>query len=810
MATCLGALLPVRGAVGPLVFTLAMILITAGLARRRRILAALAFPLVFLGVGAAASALRQPPKETVLATLGAAAEAPVILEGVLTEGPEERPDRTRLFLDLVATATAPGTRFHPVEGRLRIDVPGRAQGDPLAGDTVRVWARPRLLDDASFPGGSSRRARAARRGVSLVATASPERVVVVARGGGLTAVAERLRTRVHQAIDRALPPAPAALVRAFATGDRAAIAPEVDQAFQASGLSHLLAVSGLNLAIVAGIVVALLSLVLGWSERVALGVSARRAAAVAALPGVVFYTLLVGASPSAVRSALMVLALLVGRFFSRPREAWSALALAVILMVAWDPTTLGDVSFQLSFAAVAALLRLQPALMQLVPRGVRRAPGWARWPVELFVATLAATVGTLPLVARHFGRVGWAGLVANLPAGPLSSLVLVPLSLLGGLLGTVSDVLAAPILRLAGWAAELLTTLAEHFARLPGATFQIPQPTILECVLFYGVTIGLAAGLAEVGEAPSSQEARPPRVRRRRAYGFAALCALAIVLSYAKDQRARIHRRSVTWVQLPVGQGDAAVLELPGGKTVLVDAGPPGDAAERVILAYLRYRRIPRLDLVVLTHPHADHVGGLPTLAAALPIDRVWWTGDRRESTEALLAPLAVLPTTVVTASTSPFVAGEARLRVLSPRRGPEGYGTVNDASVVLALELGAHRVLLMGDAEADAEAELVASGQDLAAEGVKLGHHGSRTSSTEPFLRKVHPRWAVLSLATDNHFGFPSPEVVARLSALGIESVRTDRGAAIFTLDESGLSGGRADGDAPGRSPGPTPANPR
>jgi competence protein ComEC len=812
VAICLGALLPIATPGVALGFTGGMIVITAGLARRRRILANLLYPLVFLGVGWSAAALELPPHETVLDTLGPAALTPVFLEGVLHEGPEERPDRTRLYVDLVGTATAPGARILPVEGRLRLDLYGRAKEVPLAGDWVRVWARPRALDDAGFPGGTTRRALAARRGVSLVASAPPEHLVVIRSGGGLGVIAERLRTRVHHTIDRALPPGPASLVRAFATGDRSAIPDELDQAFQASGLSHLLAVSGLNLAIVAGIFVFLLGAVLKRSEVIALGFSVRRSAALLAMPAVVFYTFLVGASPSAVRSALMVLALLVGQLSARLRETWSALALAVIVMVAWDPATLGDVSFQLSFAAVAGLLRLQPALMTLVPDRVRTAPTWQRWPVDIFLATVAATVGTMPLVGRHFGRVAWAGLLANLPAGPLSSLVLVPLSLLGGLLGTVSATLAQPILWLAGGAAEALAWLAQAFAGLPGASFEIPQPTILECVLFYGITFGLAAGLAEVPDGPVALSGGPTRVagaKRRRALGFAAACAIAILLSYAGGQWARRHTQDATWVQLPVGQGDAAVLELPEGRTVLVDVGPPGDAAERVILAYLRHRRIPRIDLVVLTHPHADHVGGLPTLAAAIPIGEVWWNGDRRESTDVLLQPLAQLPNRIVTASTTPYRAGEAILRVLSPRRSPEGYATVNDASVVLSLEVHGQRVLLMGDAEADAEAQLVASGIPLQAVAVKLGHHGSRTSSTEPFLAKAQPEWAVYSLGAGNHFGFPSRIVDERLKRMGVQVARTDRGAVIGKLSKLGLEVTGAGVGVPDRSRPPTPTSP-
>ncbi|MCA9553374.1 MAG: DNA internalization-related competence protein ComEC/Rec2, partial [Myxococcales bacterium] len=526
-----------------------------------------------------------------------------------------------------------------------------------------------------------------------------------------------------------------------------------------------------------GLLVLALVAVFRRVPAIALGPGAHRTAALVALPVVALYTALVGAAPSAVRAALMVAALLVGHAFARLREAWSALALAVIVMVAWDPATLGDPGFQLSFASVAALLRIQPALADWLAPRRRSWRAWRRAPVEALLASVAATVGTTPLVLRHFGVLPVAGLIANLPAAPWASLVVVPLSLFGGLLAGVSPELAAPVLKLAGHAAGVLQAMAEHASALPGAAVRLPQPTILECVLFYGATIGFSL----------------PVNRGRGPRRLAWLSVAGLALSLTVGLGARFLSKEVQVTFLPVGQGDGAVVELPGGRAILVDTGPGGsgmDAAERVLLPFLRARRIDSLDAVVLTHAHADHTGSLATLAEQIPIKEVWWTGDAREGPEWLPGLVAELGAREVAAGSEPYVAGPATVRFLGPVKDPRSYGDINDGSVVISVELGARRILMVGDAEAVAEQDLLqACAECLDADVLKAGHHGSRSSTTDAFLTAVSPEHAVLSCGLHNHFGFPHPEVVARLEAAGVRVWRTDlEGAIIVRTDGEAL----------------------
>lgn len=765
--------------------------VAIGLARRGRIIAQVVSLIAFFFAGQAAATLRLPPLETISAT-GGRLDASIIVEGDVVDAPRMAPDSDRLIIDVVATATAVGRTLTPARGRVEIwipaapDAPGgssagaspasvRAAPCGRPGDRVRFWGRMQVPEPSLLPGRDSPRLVAARRGVSLVGSIpSPRHCMVVAEAvrPGLRVTMERFRGAIHDAIDRALPPGRAAVVRAFATGERAGISRSVAHAFNDSGLSHLLAVSGLNLAIIAGLFAICLAWVLRWFPAVTLGFGALRLASVIAIPFVVLYTLIVGASPSAIRAAIMVIALLGAQLVRRISEPWSALALALLVMLAWDPASLGDVSFQLSFAAVAALLRLYPAMRARWAATLLRWPWWSRWPVDVALASAAATIGTAPLVARHFQRMSLAGLLANVPAAPLASLVLVPLSLAGGVLGTVHDGLAQPVLQLAGYAAEALTALATTAASMPGAAIRVPQPSALECILFYVGTIGLSLR---------------PASRRARRIGFVAFMALAVIFTTLQLSRRWTDDLRVTF--LPVGQGDGAVVEFPGGHVMVVDTGPAyGDfsAAETVMIPYLRYRRITSIDTLVLSHAHADHTGGLATFEREFDIAEVWFTDDVREVESAVLEPMARLKRRW---PIQPRSIGGVQVTVLSPVTTASAAAKVNDGSIVLRLDYGRRAIVLAGDAERDAEASMV--DQSLAPVDVlKAGHHGSRTSSTDVFLERLRPAHVVVPVGRANRFGFPHPEVLARFARIGAQVWRTDEhGEIVVTTDGDTLT---------------------
>ena len=748
----------------------------AVLAASQRVASVAVLPIAFAVTGSVMARLDEPPTETLSRHVGWSA-SPLLLEGRVVTAPERRPSGHRLLFDLIGAAPEPTAPLVSATGRVRLTVhTGSPCGAP--GDRIRIWARVRRPRGLAFPGGFAAAEWARREGIALFASAaSSADCVRVARAerSGWTTLFERVRDEIHQAIGEVLTGPEAAVVRALATGDRSGISPEVRTHFQRSGLSHLLAISGLHLAIVSGIFMTGLKQVFLRFDRIALGLGAHRVAAGCALPMVAGYTMLVGASPSAIRAAVMVASVLVGQLVGRAREPYSALALAAVGLLVFDPRVLGDVSFQLSFLAVLALLRAESFMAALrrraSPGGVEVVGRWravfrsaAFSVLGVLGASAAATAGTAPLVAHHFGRLSLVGVLANVPAAPLASIGLVPLALIGGTLALLSETLAAPILELAAGASRMLVAIAAVAGSLPGASVVVSRPSGVETVLFYGVLLALSS----------------PRPLRRRRWVLGLAGVLVVAIGVTTAVRHLSTRLEVTF--LPVGQGDAAVVELPYGRTVLIDSGPPETgrgrgAVERVVLPFLRHRRISRLDLLVLSHPHADHIGGLAALAQDVAIGEVWWSGDRREGSDELLAPLEGLKTRRVRAGAT-WSSGVAELVVQSPDLAPVRYPTVNDASVVVELRMGRRRIWLMGDAEQFAEGRL--AHPPVRADVLKVGHHGSRTSSTEAFLRALGPAHAVISCGVNNRFGFPHSEVLGRLDRLGVTVWRTDRDGAV------------------------------
>ncbi|MCC7386734.1 MAG: DNA internalization-related competence protein ComEC/Rec2 [Deltaproteobacteria bacterium] len=750
--------------------------IVAGIARGQR-RTWLLLPLLYFGAGLAAVVLRATPVEDIRRAAPAATREGAVLEGLLLRAPRDVTGGLALTLEVDAAGDRADAPLSPARGRVEIVARGAPASRCAPGDRVRIIARLFEPLPALLPGGPSAQDAAARRGVALRGRAALPCVVLTPNAGGPRFWPERVRARLHRAIDEALPADSAAIVRAFATGDTSGIDPRTQESFRAAGLSHLLAVSGLNVALTVGTAFLALSMLLRRSERIALHFGAARLAALLALPTAVAYALVVGATPSAVRATVMMSFLLGGVVLQRRADAWNTLAIAVLALLAWDPASLDDPALQLSVAAVASLLAFERPLRDRLGSGWAQRPRWQRWPLEVLLASAAATLGTAPILAVQFQRLSLIGILANVPAAPLASLVLVPLSAIGAALALIAPLAGRPLLVLARWAAELLREVAEHAASLPFAEIRVPPPTWIECGLFYALII------AWLLRSPSNQA--------RRA---SAVLAALLLASLASHPCARWLRDDLEVAVLPVGQGDAILAELPGGATILIDTGPGAEggasAAERVIAPYLRRRWIRRIDLLILTHPHADHTGGLASIARELELGRVWWNGDRREADPSFLALIDTLGARVVTATTAPITLGGARLAVLAPVGRATAYNQVNDGSIVVSLQLGERRFLFAGDAEAASEVAMIAASPDaLAADVLKLGHHGSKSSSGESFLERVRPSHAVSSVGAGNRFGFPHRPVLARLDRLGVTHWRTDtQGLIRFVTDGRAL----------------------
>lgn len=659
-----------------------------------------------------------------------------------------------------------------------VSLPEEFEGEVLGGGVVRVGeARIALRlrglevhrgDRARFfgaaheppprlnPGGRDRRGELRARGIAVEGSA--EVIEVRKRGPALwrrvDEVRERFAARAADLLDRDS----AGLVTALAVGDRSGISRDVEEDLSRSGLVHLLASSGLHLA-VAVFLVRELGRRAFLRTRWAATVRASAAGAALALPFAVVEVLLLGAPWPAVRAGVGAAGALIGTMLGRARDGLAGLALAAGCCAAIEPAAAHDLALQLSVAGIAGLLLLSGPLRDLLPiprpaAGAHRLRRMAEHGLSLSCAAGAASLCTAPLLAAAFHRVSIVSVVANalgllpgLAAIPIATL-LVPFDLLP--LWWIAQVLASATL----FAARL-------FAAIPFAAVEVAAPGLLGCALWY-------SGVALVAR----------RSLRRALLPWSALAAISLVPP-------RHDRLRITF--LAVGQGDSAIVQFPRGGAMLVDGGGdlrwPGqfDPGARDVAPALAELGISRLDVMVLTHPHPDHAGGLLSVLDRVSVGELWMTPEPDAIATAVRARAARHGIPV--RAPHPFSLGGVRVEV--PSRFHEGR-SLNDNSIVLRLIDGDAAALLAGDVEALTESELAQGAAELRACLLKAPHHGSRTSSTEAFLRRVSPEDTVYSVGAGNRFHFPNPDVIARTPG---RHFSTDAGAIVAASDSHGFT---------------------
>lgn len=686
--------------------------------------------------------------------------------------PEVRPGGLRLVLRVERLGS--GAAARPAQGTILLSIrnPGRewARGDRLAG-TLRL-RRPRNFGN---PGEFDYERHLARRGIGVSGFAWDDTALARSAGAG-AAPFTRWRAGVAQVFDAHAAPTEAALLKALVVGRSADLPQAVRDSFAQAGVSHILSISGLHIGLVAAVGYGVFRWLLARSEWLLLHLVVPRLATALALVPVLLYAGIAGTNVATVRSVAMAALVLGAVLGGRQANLPVILALAALGIVAADPGVTAEIGFQLSFAAVAGLLvatqrlerwwraRAEDPMRQLRPwreRVLRAAAAFA-------AVSVAALLATAPLVAWHFNFVSLAAPLANLVVNPVLGTLVVPLGLLAALLQPLAPeaagwvtALAAPLVRLGVW-------LVGQIAALPFASVRVTTPSVLQLGFFYAAAIALAFAAR-----------LPPR------FALAAWAGvLAVAVAPGAWPRGGDGGMRVTF--LSVGQGDAAVVELPDGKVMLVDggglAGGGFDVGERLLAPFLWSRGIDRVDVLVVTHPQWDHYGGLGFVAAEFAPAEVWTGGAQGagagwERFAATLARSGARAVVVQRGDERRF--GDARVRVLGPP--PQAALGVNDASVVLALERAGRRILLAGDVEAAGERALLAQGAALLRSDVlKVPHHGSATSSSAPFVAAVAPALAVVSAGRDNRFGFPRREVANRYRAAAARLLRTDRAGAV------------------------------
>jgi competence protein ComEC len=620
------------------------------------------------------------------------------------------------------------------------------------------------------------------------------RIVRMGRGdlGFPSQALESMRKPVRDFFEANLSLQNQAILTALILGERQSITRELREAFNMSGLSHVLAVSGLHIAVVAWLCYTFLKKLLSLSSFLILRTDIRKLSALMTCVPVIGYTGLTGFQISAVRAMIMGLAYLVSLVLGREKEVWSTLAIAALIVLGLDPHALFSISAQLSFLAVVGILWLSPIISRRLCLAVDEQVIKSRalnllysYVAGLLAVTLSATAFLLPITTFYFHRVPLMTLPLNLALVPVLGIFSLSFGILACLTLPISFAAARFMLDGLAWVLDRVMEILYFWASFDWAMLWGITPSWFEICLFYGLLLSVFL---------------MKRVRWVQ-WVLAGILCLAAMDAVYWFQRTHLNKHlRVTY--LDVGQGSASLVEFPGGERMLIDGGgSPGDdfdVGEMVVSPFLFHSKIRRIDYLVLTHPETDHMGGLRFIASHFGPKEFWYNGDKAETPffrelMKLIESKGIKPFTPDDLRDGREIAG-VKIAALHTASMVKSSSTrelkTNDRSLVLRISWGGKSFLFPGDLESSGEAMLVhRAGESLRSDVLLAPHHGSKSSSTNPFLQMVAPSICVISSRESGRSWFPHVDTLMKFQEIGCRTLRIDQvGAVQITVVPEGL----------------------
>ena len=737
--------------------------------------------------------LAPPPAPDSIAQL-AQKHREVSLLGVLNRSPAVGPERSTLLMD--CQALLEGQDWRPAQGLIQLTLPGPPPPGIVPGDLFLARAAIGPVPSYGVPGAFDYREYLAYQGIRASGfIRSPALIAKVTQlpppslAQRLRFLPERIRYRLSRLLARTLPQPAAGVYQAILLGEMAGLPPTVLEDFKASGSVHILSISGLHMALVSLVSTLVISFLLRRSTWMLLNLPAPKVAALLSLLPLTLYALIAGFNPPVVRSLVMVAIFILALLVDRQWSIINNLALAALILLAANPPLLFTASFQLTFGAVLAIAIFAPAGSEIIGRlpapktdcslPVRLGHGLRKWGLASILASLAATLGTAPILAWQFNRIPLVSPLSTLLIEPFLCLWSLFLGLAACLL-TGLPALAHQMFVWGGLGIKVSVGLARLCARLPASSIWVPTPGL-------GLTAAWVAGLLLLAHW---------RRLSRRGVGLGAGLIVILCLIDLRPLLAKPDRPQTRLSVLDVGQGSAMIAELPDGEVFLIDGGrkpsPASagfDVGENLIAPFLWRRGLTRLTAVICSHPDADHFNGIPFILRHFRPQTLWINGsEHRENGYQELLDLAAQLKVRVRVPVPGQTLGEADgARLVSLTGGQAGQTTssptaasVNNQSLVLSLSQGRIRILMPSDIEQQEE-EALLSEPNLASTVLVAPHHGSDSSSSEAFVRAVGPRLVAISAGQNQSGHFPAPAVERRYQDLGCRVLETAAHGSIF-----------------------------
>ncbi len=698
------------------------------------------------------------------------------------------PGKVRMTLNCKEIIDQNG-RPHLVTGRVRVNIylPGLSQkfNLPFFGDFIQFYSRLHGIRNFANPGGYDYKARMRYQGIFGTTHIRADKITIQTQSKTGIRVwfyrqIDAMRTGFWKRTQKLAGPeqaAAAGVLTALVTGKKEAVPAGVKEQFSQAGISHLLAISGFHLALIAlgayWILSRALILIPSWT----ISGRTRKAAGLLTLIPLTSYALFTGFSPSTQRALIMVTGFMVALSLEKQKDPLNIICLAAILILLFDPPSLFSISFQLSFAAVWCIIIGFARIHRM---------GWLpehkgfAWLWGMVLVTFFAGLGTAPLIARYFNMLSCIQVASNLVLVPLIGFICLPLGIAGFLLGGwiwpwAGDWILLRVIHLL----DMGLGVVAYLTGFDWAWVRVVTPGNIELLLIYS---GIAAIYLTVFK------------RNKQTIGFLLAVVVASVIWVGYRLKQRYLPGRLTIINLDVGQASAAVIRTPNGKTVLIDGGGFSgrsmfDTGRFIIAPYLWRQWIMSLDAVILTHPQADHMNGLIFILKNFKVDQWIHNGDKNTSRSFHTLTDILYEKAILQVIPGPkgmdLLLDDVDIRILP---GPSHPMDLNNNSLVSCIFYKQFSILFPGDVEAEREQMLVEV-QDLplAVDILVSPHHGSKSSSTHIFLDKVNAQEVIISCGYKNRFGFPSDRVLERYRHRGMNIFRTDLMGAVF-VTSSGI----------------------